>query len=162
MRHNDIIMKKITLILFMSLSILFSGSINAGNKESVLARECLDKIKTIDANRKLLPKKFSEFSYYPLRTITGSTERRTDGRENYCSWWRVFSTDAIYGDSNSCAWGSVEVIEITVNGKNRFNENHESTFDCAYRGMNYELDGIKVLHSGRPLLEMFEEYYGSD
>ena len=151
-------MKKITLILFMSLSILFSGSINAGNKESVLARECLDKIKTIDSNRKLLPKKFSEYSYYPLRTISGSSQRRTDGEENYCNWWRVFSTDAIYGDQKSCAWRSVEVIQITVNGKNRFNENHDSTFDCAFRGVNYELDGIKVLYSGTPLIEKLRKF----
>jgi hypothetical protein len=155
-------MKKIILILFMSLSILITGSINAGNKDSVLARECLEKIKAIDSNRKLLPKKYSEFSYYPLRTITGSTERRTDGKENYCSWFGVWSTDAIYGDSNSCAWGSVEVIKIFVNGKNRFNENHDSTFDCAYRGMNYELDGIRVLHSGTPIREWINDLYGID
>ena len=136
----------------MSLSILFTGSINASNKDSILASECLTKIKSIDLSRKFLPKTFTQFSYQPLRTITGSTSR-TDGKENYCSWFGVWTTDAIYGDSRSCAWGSLEAIRIFVNGKNRFNENHDSTFDCAYRSMNYELDGIRVVDSGPPLLE---------
>ena len=138
-------MKKLLLILFISFA--FIGSVNANNKDSILARECLQKISDIDPNRKLLPKKISQYTHTSLSTIT---------KERYCNWWRAFSTDAIYGDRRSCAWRSVEVIRITVNGKNRFNENHESVFDCAYRGMNYELDGIRLVDSGPPLLEILE------
>ena len=141
-------MKKLLLLLFISFT--FIGSANASNKDSILARECLQKISDIDPNRKLLPKKFSQYTHTSLRTIP---------KENYCNWWGAFSSDAIYGDRNSCAWRSVEVIRITVNGKNRFDENHESVFDCAYRGMNYELDGIRVDYSGKPLLEVLEALY---
>ena len=153
-------MKKLLLLLLLSLGL--AGFTNASEKENTLARECLEKIKTLDSNRTLLPAKMNKITHDPLRTITGSSERRTDGKENYCNWYGTWSTDAIYGSSQSCAWGSLEVIRIEVNGKNRFDENHEGIFDCAFRGINHELDGIRVVSSGTPLLELLENLRNSN
>ena len=44
---------------------------------------------------------------------------------------------------------SLEAIEIIVSGTNRFNEAQKGVFVCAFRGCNYELDGIRVERSGR-------------
>ncbi len=44
---------------------------------------------------------------------------------------------------------SLEAIEIIVSGTNRFNEAQKGVFVCAFRGCNYELDGIRVESSVR-------------
>ena len=136
-------MKKLLLLLLIPLT--FISSANASEKEVTLARECIEKIKSVDPNRKFLPKKYNEFSYYPLRNIRGSSGESGNKSDNYCKWFGVWTSDAIYGSSSSCAWGSLEAIKIKVTGKNRFNEEQQGVFDCAFRGSNYEIDGIRVV-----------------
>ena len=143
-------MKKILLMFLLSLS--FIGAAYADEKENTLALECIAKIKEIDPNRNILPYKISKSSYYSLDTIYGRafSDEPLDQDNDYCDWFDEWGGgDAIYGSSTGCAAGILESIEIIVKGKNRFNEAQTGVFVCAFRGCNYELDGIRVERSGR-------------
>ena len=143
-------MKKLLLLLLISLGLI--GSTYASEKDATLARECIEKIKEIDPNRHILPYQYTKFSYYPLHSIRGRafSDESFDQDNDYCDWFDEWGGgDAIYGSSHGCAVGSLEAIEIIVSGNNRFNEAQKGVFVCAFRGCNYELDGIRVEKSGR-------------
>jgi hypothetical protein len=140
------------LLLLLSLTLAFIGSTYAGEKEVTLARECIAKIKEIDPSRNILPYKFSKFSYYSLDTIIGRafSDEPLDQDNDYCDWFDEWGGgDAIYGSSTGCAVGIKQSLEIIVKGYNRFDEVQSGVFVCAFRGCNYELDGIRVERSGR-------------
>ena len=140
------------LLLLLSLTLAVIGSTYAGEKEVTLARECIAKIKEIDPSRNILPYKFSKFSYYSLDTIIGRafSDEPLDQDNDYCDWFDEWGGgDAIYGSSTGCAVGIKQSLEIIVKGYNRFDEVQSGVFVCAFRGCNYELDGIRVEKSGR-------------
>ena len=140
-------MKKLLLVLLLSLGLI--GSTYASEKEVTLASECIEKIKEIDPNRHILPYQYTKFSHSPLHTITGSfSDESLDQDYNYCDWFGSWGS-AIYGSEHLCAAGRLNAIEIIVSGNNRFNEAQKGVFVCAFRGCNYELDGIRVETSGR-------------
>ena len=119
------------------------------HQENTLVGECIEKIEEIDPNRQILPYQNTKVAYYPLHSITGSFSGESlDQDYNYCDWFGSWG-DAIYGSERFCAAGRLNAIEIIVTGNNRFNEAQKGVFVCAFRGCNYELDGIRVERSGR-------------
>ena len=149
-------MKKL-LIIFL-LSLVFLGAAYSNEKEVQLARDCIEKIKEIDPNRNILPYKFSKFSYYPLDKISGTLNSDLFDQDfNYCDWFDSMKGNGIYGSSLRCTYQSLDTIEIKINGANRFDENHQQVFVCAFRGCNYTLEGIRTETSGRDYSEKIKK-----
>ena len=155
-------MKKLLLLLLLSLG--FSGLANA-DKDSVLASECFQKLKYMSdfsvesglnnghAGFDDIPQKINKVRFSSSYTLTGTSGNSIlDGVDNgYCEWFGNLrkDDDPLYQTNTNhrytCHSRRITALKIELIGKNRFNEEQQGVFDCAFRGSNYEIDGIRVV-----------------